>query len=146
MFNSHPPFLSLNARWVRWEWLPTIPTILIDGSVDDLVPTPVPAPIYTVTTAMSHLPSSSVRDHMKWVCFENTKLITVNFVLCHSGCCRCWQACHKLSKLTIVLHAAEITACFTSIVKSSVVFNGFSFCFFGRRGCLAARLSSPAWP
>uniref|UniRef100_A0A1A7ZUJ5 Zinc finger protein 740 n=1 Tax=Nothobranchius furzeri TaxID=105023 RepID=A0A1A7ZUJ5_NOTFU len=40
------------------------PTILTDGSLDDLVPTPVPA--LTYTTAMSHLPSSSVRDHMKW--------------------------------------------------------------------------------
>lgn len=57
-------------------WLPTSPTILIDGSLDDLVPTPVPA--LTYTTAMSHLPSSSVRDHMKWVCFENTKVVTNN--------------------------------------------------------------------
>lgn len=45
-------------------WLPTSPTILTDGSLDDLVPTPAPA--LTYTTAMSHLPSSSVRDHMKW--------------------------------------------------------------------------------
>lgn len=66
-------FLSFNARWVRWVWLPTSPTILTDGSLDDLVPTPVPA--LTYTTAMSHLPSSSVRDHMKWVCFENTKMV-----------------------------------------------------------------------
>lgn len=70
-------FLSFNARWVRWVWLPTSPTILTDGSLDDLVPTPVPA--LTYTTAMSHLPSSSVRDHMKWVCFENTKVVTNNF-------------------------------------------------------------------
>lgn len=71
-------FLSFNTRWVRWVWLPTSPTtILIDGSLDDLVPTPVPA--FTYPTAMSHLPSSSVRDHMKWVCFDNTKVITNDF-------------------------------------------------------------------
>uniref|UniRef100_A0A3B3VTJ8 Zinc finger protein 740a n=1 Tax=Poecilia latipinna TaxID=48699 RepID=A0A3B3VTJ8_9TELE len=28
---------------------------------------------------MSHLPSSSVRDHMKWVCFDNTKVVTNSF-------------------------------------------------------------------
>ncbi len=71
-------FLSFNARWVRWVWLPTSPTILTDGSLDDLVPNPVPA--LTYTTAMSHLPSSSVRDHMKWVCFENTKMVTITFI------------------------------------------------------------------
>lgn len=71
-----------NARWVRWVWLPTWLTILTDGTLDDLVPTPVPAFTYTVPTAMSHLPSSSVRDHMKWVCFDNTKVVR-NYITCN---------------------------------------------------------------
>ena len=70
-----------NARWVRWVWLPTWLTILTDGTLDDLVPTPVPAFTYSVPSAMSHLPSSSVRDHMKWVCFDNTKVVR-NYITC----------------------------------------------------------------
>lgn len=143
-------FLSFNARWVRWVWLPTSPTILTDGSLDDLVPTPVPA--LTYTTAMSHLPSSSVRDHMKWVCFENTKVVTNNFT---------WSlvSLRMLSLMTSLANAMSLAR----LSWDSDHFNLFSFffflgvwCSFGhvllfvlflpRRGCLAAKLSSPVWP
>lgn len=148
-------FLSFSTRWVRWVWLPTNPTILTDGSLDDLVPTPVPA--LTYTTAMSHLPSSSVRDHMKWVCFDNTKVVTNSFT-CSLVSLRMLSLMNSLADATTVLAVVHfklqlILYDLIQLVKCCVLFSFFCCCFFcppspssRRRGCLAAKLSCPAWP
>lgn len=76
---SDIPYLSLpsltlrilqdfGTRWLKWVWPFDKQSILSDGSFNHLVPTPFPTLSHPVPTAMSHLPSSSVRDHMKWVC------------------------------------------------------------------------------
>lgn len=137
-------FLSFNARWVRWVWLPTSPTILTDGTLDDLVPTPVPA--LTYTTAMSHLPSSSVRDHMKWVCFENTKVVTNNFT-CTLVSLRMLSLMTSLANAMWLARLSEIQIISNCFWMFDIVGNVLLFILFlCRRGCLAAKRSSPVWP